>query len=140
MKQPTLVFLAALVILISGCSQQSQQFVVGQVYHLYTPYYLYDRVLIQVLGDPVTESVSVKVNGENIAEAYYMLDVSYSYYFDDFDTLTPGGEYRLEVETNASDASAICRLPGIFNITYPADSIVAVRGAISNNLDKVGVC
>lgn len=78
----------------------------------------YDSTLtIQILSDPIWDTITVKLNGELLTDPIIEGNsISFTKSISTQDV-----EYLLEIESDVGDASAICSIPGPFKIPQPPE-------------------
>jgi hypothetical protein len=126
-KMKRIILLAAVLILICGCTKETNLFIIGEVYRFAEQDILFEHTQVELFSDPIPDTITVKVNGEVLEphEPIFGYDRDYGYCFYGNDSLIPGSEYILEVETDVGNANGLCRLPHDFDITSPGDSVAS---------------
>ncbi len=81
-----------------------------------------------ITADPTPADISVLLNGASMS----MIEHSQQEFtFCDSNIPMPGGEYRIDIETEYGSAAATCTLPGAFDISEPAADSVIVDTSIT---------
>jgi hypothetical protein len=117
MKQAVISLVVILV--IAGCSHKSKLYIIGGP-ELYAGMYGYTDV--EIFSDPILDTASVKINGNNIPELTASGSPFYVKIFEDSTIPVTGHEYKMEFTTNGGNGSATATVPADFTL-YAPDSV-----------------